>query len=649
MTLRTLADGAVPPARLRGALRRRPPARSARSWWPAVTGLGLGLLALGPGLGRGFLLSYDMVFVPRMPFSAALLGLTGGPPRAVPSDAFVAVASLAIPADIVQKIILLLIFVLACSGAAALLGSAWTADSGEDGGGAPMPARLAAGVCYAWNPYVAERLLIGQWALLLGYAALPWVVRALCTGPERIRLTRLVGVLIPAAIGGFAAMSVTALTAVPAALVSSARGRGRGRGARARRLATVLAGLALVSLPWLIPALAAGVHTDPRGADAFAARADTPFGALGSLLMLSGIWNAQTVPRGYGGGATTFWLLVVVASLCGYLLWARPRRLQVGLGVAALVGLVIAAAGLTSAGRAALRDLVAAWPGFAVLRDGQEYLAPLALAEAIGLGALVARVLSEVGSGAPRTADRSEPEGPKAPRRRAGDTVRSAAAALGVMAVLAPVVLLPGMAWDLAGRLRPAEYPADWLRARQVIDGDPGQGSVLLLPWAAYRRYRWNGGEAVFDPWARFTGREVISNDALNVGSLTVAPESADSIRLNRIITAPGPLTRALRAAGVLYVVVDAGPLLGRTGSVPAAQGPAAQGPAAQGPAASAASALAARARLPGARLVMASRDLVLFRLPGAGAPRRSGGVTSGALGAKLLLSQHIVFSPGSS
>jgi hypothetical protein len=87
------------------------------------------LLALGPGLGRGFLLSYDMVFVPRMPFSAALIGLTGGPPRAVPSDAVVAVLSRAIPADILQKLILLLIFVLACSGAAALLDSGWTAAS----------------------------------------------------------------------------------------------------------------------------------------------------------------------------------------------------------------------------------------------------------------------------------------------------------------------------------------------------------------------------------------------------------------------------------------------------------------------------------------------------------------------------------------
>jgi hypothetical protein len=595
MTLRALADGAVARLRARSAApdparlgarsaapgpaasRDRParaawPGRAARQHaWPALLGLGLGLLALGPGLGRGFLLSYDMVFVPRMPFSAALIGLTGGPPRAVPSDAVVAVASRAIPADILQKLILVLIFVLACSGAAALLASGWAAVSG--GRAAPVVAQLAAGACYAWNPYLAERLLIGQWALLLGYAGLPWVVRLLGTGPARIRPGRLLCVLIPAAIGGFAAMTVTATAAVPAAL-------GRAGQERARRLVTVLAALALLSLPWLIPALVVPVHTDPRGVDAFAARADTPFGRLGSLLMLSGIWNAQTVPRGYGGGDSVVWLLVVVAALGGYLLIARPRGMFPGLGVAALAGLVIAAIGVTSPSRAALRDLVSAWAGFAVLRDGQQFLAPLALAEAAGLGALVAWAVT-----AARAAGR-------------------AAAALGVMAVLAPVVLLPGMAWGLAGRLRPVEYPADWSRARQVIDGDPAQGTVLLLPWAAYRRYPWNGGEAVYDPWPRLLGREVISNDGLQVGNLALGQESTDSIRLNRIVTAPGPLTGALRAAGVLYVVIDAGQLLppGRPGwagwtGVPG---------------------LAARARLPGAQLIMASPDLVVFRLTAA-------------------------------
>ena len=97
-------------------------ARSARPHaWPAVTGLVLGLLALGPALGPGFVLSYDMVFVPRPPIGSADIGAAGGPPRAVPSDLIVALAARVIPAELVQKVILLGVFVLACSGTAALL------------------------------------------------------------------------------------------------------------------------------------------------------------------------------------------------------------------------------------------------------------------------------------------------------------------------------------------------------------------------------------------------------------------------------------------------------------------------------------------------------------------------------------------------
>ncbi len=175
-----------------------------------VTGLCLGLLALGPGLKRGFLLSYDMVFVPRMPFSAALPGLA--PPRAVPSDLVIAVASRILPGDIVQKLVLLAIFVLGCAGVAALLERE------------PILARLAGGVFYAWNPYVGERLIIGQWALLLGYASLPWVLRAVIRPAEAPwRWTgRLCLALLPAAIGGFEAMTLAALVLVPAALVPEA-------------------------------------------------------------------------------------------------------------------------------------------------------------------------------------------------------------------------------------------------------------------------------------------------------------------------------------------------------------------------------------------------------------------------------------------
>ena len=317
-------------------------------------GLGLGLLALGPGLRRGFLLSYDMVFVPREPFSAALPG--PAPPRAVPSDLVIAAASRALPADIAQKVVLLSIFMLACSGAAALLDRE------------PLLARLAAGAFYAWNPYVGERLIIGQWALLLGYAGLPWVLRAVLAPDltSRRGAARLGLALLPAVIGGFTAMAITALIVVPVALLAKS----------ARRAAVALAALAAGCLPWFFPSLLHAVYVDPASVAAFAARADTPFGSIGSLLMLGGAWNAQTVPTAYGGAWSVLWLAVVIVALGGYVLLARPQRRWPGLGVAAVAGLVIAGLGVTAAGRDLLRSMISAWPGFGVLRDAQQFAAP---------------------------------------------------------------------------------------------------------------------------------------------------------------------------------------------------------------------------------------------------------------------------------
>ena len=136
----------------------------------------------------------------------------------------------------------------------------------------------------------------------------------------------------------------------------------------------VLLALAVFSLPWVIPSLVAGVHTDPRGADVFAARADTPFGRLGSLLLLGGIWNAQTVPRGYGGPASAAWLALSGVAIAGYVLRSRRQARCPGLGAAAVAGFIVAAAGTLSFGRLIVSDLIRAWPGFAVLRDGQQYL-----------------------------------------------------------------------------------------------------------------------------------------------------------------------------------------------------------------------------------------------------------------------------------
>jgi hypothetical protein len=557
----------------------------------AVVGLCLGLLALGPGLLPGYLLSYDMVFVPAPAFNAAVLGTSGNLPRAVPSDAVMAALARIAPADLVQKGVLLAIFVLACAGAARLL-------SRER-----LPAQLAAGVLYAWNPFVAERLILGQWALLLGYAGLPWVAAAAVrlaggwarpearlagpetrsAGPEArsagpgVRLAgpetrsagpearlagptaRLAAVMLPAAIGGFAAMLITGLVAIPVAACQPLARR-----ARVAWLAIVAGLLAVLSLPWLIPALTRHVVTSPAGVAAFASRADTPFGAFGSLLMLGGGWNAQAVPPGYGGPVSVLSLLLSVLGLTGFALLGRRR--WAGLAVAALAGLALALLGAFGAGQDLLRSLIGWWPGFAVLRDGQQFVAPLALAEALGLGLLVARVLAAKG----------------AVELRAG---------VAIALVAVPVLLLPGLAWGAAGRLQPVEYPADWLAARKLINADPAPGRALLLPWGAYRRFGWNHDEAVLDPWPRLLNRDVVWNDGDQVGATVIPPEDPSAIAINAAVLADGQLTSTLRADGYRYVIVDAG--FGPRGGRPYL------------------------ARLPGCRIVLAGPGLLIYQVPG--------------------------------
>jgi hypothetical protein len=584
------------PAATPAALRRAGeagPVLAARAW-PLLAGLGLGALALGPGLRRGFLLSYDMVFVPRQPFTAALAGLAGGPPRAVPSDAVAAVASRVLPADLVQKVLLLSVFALACSGVVALLGRE------------PWFARLAGGVFYAWNPFVAERLIIGQWALLLGYAGLPWVLRAVTTAPVASwrGAGRLALALVPAIAGGFAAMAVTVLVALPTAVLARPGDAGPGDagppgGARRpvrRRLTAGLAALGVLavgSLPWLIPSLARPVYASPAGVAAFAARADTPFGSLGSLVMLGGAWNAQAVPAGYGGWWSALWLAMVLAAAGAYVaLGVRSGRWP-GLGIAALAGLLLASLGVTAPGRDLLRALGTLWPGFAVLRDGQQFTAPLALAEALGAGLLVAWAAraresrAAAGSRAPAGPGAANGSGAARGSGAAGGS-RAAGLVIAVTLLLAPVLLLPGLAWAAAGRLRPVWYPASWLNAAHLIDTGHTAGKVLLLPWAAYRRPAWNGGRALLDPWPRLVARQVIWNDGPLVGKVQMLPDDPAARRLGPVIAAAGSLTPALTAAGVRFVVVDA----------------------AQGTAGYA-------GRLPGCTVAATAPGLVVYRVPG--------------------------------
>ncbi|MFE9242804.1 hypothetical protein [Nocardiopsis sp. NPDC006938] len=550
---------------------------------PWLVGLAAGVLALGPALGPGYVLRYDMVFVPDLSPATVLAGADGFP-RAIPSDAVVAALSLVLPGDLVQSLALLVVFAVGGAGAFRLSVRLVGGASGRGRApGAVLSAGAAAGVLYVWNPFVAERLLLGQWAVLLGYAGLPWVLWAvvrLGSGRPGAGLAGVVVALVPAAVGGFSSVVLSALTAGPQALTGPRRWRNAG---------LFVLGLVLVSLPWLAPSLAAGAAgavTDPAGVEAFAARSDTPFGTVGSLALLGGVWNAGAVPPGYGEPVTaTARLLLCAAAVAGWAWWLRRFRPAVGVGltVSAAAGFGVALLGVSAPGRELLAALIGVWPGFGPLRDGQLFLAPLALVQALGAGAVVLWLL-----GAPPSTGERWPDGRRNGRRgpdggAAGEPSRGTGVPLWravsvVLVALAPVVVLPGLLWGAGGRLAPVEYPPGWRAAQEAVAADDRPGAVLVLPWSAYRGPEWSGAPVVvLDPATKLFDRRTLWNDDLSVGTpdggrvvvtgedararevaRLLDPDPATGLPGDALLSDPDALAELLGGLGVRHVVVSA-------------------------------------------------------------------------------------------
>jgi hypothetical protein len=270
-----------------------------------------------------------------------------------------------------------------------------------------------------------------------------------------------------------------------------------------------------------------------EGVAAFGARAEGPLGTVGSLVGLGGIWNALVVPPGVGSWPwlAGFAVVLAVAGAGLPLLGRRwPPGAAAGLLVAAGAGLVLAAAPALPGLRDLAEVVVARLPGGGLIRDSQKFVAPLALAEAVCFGLGVERVL------------------PALPVRWA----RPAAAGL----VVAPVLLLPALAWGAAGRLAAVDYPPAFAEARAAMAADPVPGAVLVLPWHLYQPYAWNGDRVVLDPARRWFTRRAVGNDDLELVGLTVPGEDPYATRLGPPVRGSAPLAPALPGAGVRYVLV---------------------------------------------------------------------------------------------
>ena len=439
----------------------------------------LTLVVCARSLGHGLYLYRDFVSVPDPMWGAQTWG-SGSAPRAVPLDpVMTALARVGLSTGVQQQVLLVGAVFLAGFGVAVLLRRHGLA------------AMTSGAVVAIWNPFVAERLLIGQPPTLLAYSMTPWLVAAVRSDLRGARARwAVVLAAVPAALTPWGGV-VSAGVVLAASLLTPCR-------RNAAWLGSCAALAVLWCLPWALPALtgAAG-GSDPDGARAFALASDSPLGSFGSALTLGGIWAPGAWPASRASAmAVVASCLLLGCSVAGAMVLSR-RRLDLA-GVLTVAWLLpVAAAWVVSTGPGlGLFSRLQSVPGVAIARDTHRWLGVSAIAAAV----LVGLATEAVGTARAATVTRR---------------VR-VVAAVGVSASLA-VLSVPDLPRDVAAAYRPRSVPADWGEMVTAAEHAAGDGTILVLPWQPFRRVAWAGTAPFLDPLPRGLSSPVLTSHELSV------------------------------------------------------------------------------------------------------------------------------------
>ena len=352
---------------------QRARAETRRVWTAFLVGVAVtvaltALLTWGAMAPR-YLLYRDFVTVPDPVLNAAAFGAAGAP-RSVPLDLVTALAAMVAPSWLIQKILMVAPLLFAGSGTSFLLRHRGVA------------ATIVASVLAVWNPYVAERLLLGQSPTLLGYAMIPWLLAAVRSERSRgfrialVTLAALPALLTP--VGG-----VMALLTVIVAAASLPTGR--------RVVDAALLGLPVLGLclPWILSGLSDPTRgAMPAGATAFGVATDSPGGVIGSVLTLGGVWapSARLDSRATWLALVAEIVLVVVAVYSWWVVRRDPQwRRTADLGLAAY-GLVVVVVLLVGGPALPLWRSLQQVPGVAMFRDTHRLLGFAAMSLALLCG-----------------------------------------------------------------------------------------------------------------------------------------------------------------------------------------------------------------------------------------------------------------------
>jgi hypothetical protein len=131
---------------------------------------------------------------------------------------------------------------------------------------------------------------------------------------------------------------------------------------------------------------------------------------------------------------------------------------------------------------------------------------------------------------------------------------------LGTSLVLLVLAYTPTMFWGFWGQLQPADFPAEWYQAKEIIDKDPQTGRVLFLPWHQYPMMSFAGGKEITNPARSFFGSRTIQGDNMEMGGIFSQSSDPQSQLIEKYIAMKGEGEEtdisALRVLGISYIIL---------------------------------------------------------------------------------------------
>lgn len=478
----------------------------------------LAAVVAGPLLGPGLLLAVDASPVPRPRLDPSYWGLGQGTHEGtlsrLPLDAALVALAHLTSAAVAQKLVLLLAIFLAGWGMHRL------ADVSSPA------ARAFAGLLFAVNPWVYDRVWAGQLFVVLGYALLPWAFgafRALLRG-ERETAWRFV--LLALAVGIASSHMALLLALLCGCTAIAARGRYRLRPALA-----ALGLAALASAWWLLPTPGVRELWDHVASGQLALYATTSHGPglLPTVAALSGFWNDARPAVSF----VPAWPALAVTLLAlagGGLVLRRGDPVARGVAAAGVVGLVMALGYAWGPTRGSFAWLLA-------------HVAPLRSFRESGKGlALVALAYAYLGSAAVEDLV----------RHVAGSARGRVAVAVTLLAL--PLVLGGRELWGGWGSLQPSSHPAAWSQADAHLSRVAQGSRTLVLPFHGYFALGSAHGRVVANPAPRFFRAPVAAGRSVGVADDVRDP---DERRIASLLAAPGAtFSDCLAASGIGRVLV---------------------------------------------------------------------------------------------